>query len=69
MAGECGFDRNLCRFLIACFTDEDHVGILAEECTQNSGKIQTDIFMRLHLAQPGEVVFDRVFSRRDVDFR
>ena len=69
MARKRRFNRNLCRFLVASFTDEDHIGILPQECAQDAGEVEPDVFVRLHLAKARQIVFDRIFRRGDVDFR
>src|SRR2546426_603380 len=67
VAGQSRFDRNFSGLLIACFTDEDHIRILPQEGAKNAGEIEPNLFVRLDLAEAGEIVLNRIFSRRDVD--
>ena len=66
MPGEGGLHGNLRGFQIADFTDHDHVRILPQNCPQGARKGHLDFRIDLRLADPIEVVFDRVFHRHDV---
>ena len=59
VTGERRFDGNLRGFLVARFTDENHVRILAQESAQDAREIQPDIFVRLDLAETRQ---DRIRS-------
>src|SRR4030095_142355 len=67
VAGESGFDGDLRRFLVACFTDEEAVGILPEKRTQDTREIEADIAVCLHLTEARKIIFDGVLCSRDVD--
>ena len=67
VARQRSFDRDFCCFLVARFTDEDDVRILPQEGSEDAREVESDIFMRLDLAQTRQIVFNRVFSGRNVD--
>ena len=69
VAGERGFHRDFCRFLVASFADENNIRVLSQERAKDARKVQADILMSLDLAEAGKIVFNRVFRRRNVDFR
>ena len=66
VTGEGGLDGILCGFRIADFTDEDNVGVMAEDASQGGGKRQTDLRMDLDLIDAIELVLDGVFGRDDL---
>jgi len=69
MACQRGFYGDLSGFLVSRFSDENHIRILPEEGAKDAGKIESNIFVCLHLAKAGEILFDGIFGCRDVDFR
>ena len=50
VAGQRGFDSNLCGFLVARFTNQNHVRVLPEKCPEDAREIKSDIAVRLDLA-------------------
>ena len=69
MSGQRRFDGDLRRLHVARFTNENHIGILPQERAENSREIQSDVLMRLNLAQPCKVILNRIFRRGNVDVR
>src|SRR5579872_945531 len=55
VAGERGFYRDACGLFIARLTDEDDIGILAEEGAQNTREVEPDLLMRLDLHHAGQI--------------
>src|SRR6185369_10488131 len=66
VTSESGFDRDFSSFEVANFTDENDVWILAQKRTQRGGKVQTDLFLHLHLVDAGKVELHRIFRSHDV---
>ena len=66
MTGHRRAHADLGGFGIAHFADQNHVRILAQGGTQHPGKGQLDFFVHLHLIDPGQTVFHRVFHRDDL---
>ncbi|OPZ20232.1 MAG: hypothetical protein BWZ10_00728 [candidate division BRC1 bacterium ADurb.BinA364] len=65
MAGHGGVDGDVGRFFVAHFADHDHVGILAQNRAQAGGEGELPRRVDLHLLQPFDLVFDRVFDGDD----
>ena len=66
VTGECGFDGDLRRFKVANLTDQNDVGILAQEGAKSGGEVQPDLFFHLHLVDARQIELDRVFRRHDI---
>ena len=49
VAGESGLDGDFSGFKVSDFADQNDVGILAQEGSQGSGKVQADLLLHLHL--------------------
>ena len=69
MAGEGGLDRDLDGLLVANLADKDDFRVLAEKGAEDRVEGQADLLVRLRLADPLEIIFDRVLGRHDVQFR
>src|SRR5215469_77194 len=68
VSGQCGLNRDLCRFGVADFADHDLVGVVAQDRTQASSEGQAFLFIDGNLRNATELVFDRVFNRDDLVF-
>src|SRR5215213_3192982 len=66
VASESGFDGDFSSFEVANFTDQNDVGILAQERTQRGREVQDDLFLHLHLVDAGKVELHRIFRGHDV---
>ena len=66
MSGECGLDRDFCRFEVSDLADQDDVRILSQERTQRRGEIESDRLLHLHLIDSRQVELDRIFRGHDV---
>ena len=66
MTGQCRLDADFRSLKIANLTDHDDIGILTQKSPQGCGKVEADLFMHLHLIDPGKVEFNRVFRRRNI---
>ncbi len=63
---ERGLDRNLRGLEIADLADHDHVRVLAQDRAQRFRERQVNFRVHLRLADPGELVLDRVFDGEHV---
>ncbi len=66
VTGKCGFDRDFSSFEVANLTDENNIGILAQERSECSGEVQTDLLFHLDLVDTRKVELNRVFRSHDV---
>ena len=66
MPRQRGLHGDLRRLLIADFTDEHDVGIVAENRAQAAGKRQAGFFRHLDLVHALELILDRIFDRDDL---
>ena len=57
------------RFLVTNLTDENDVGVLAQNATQRAGKCEANLGPHFYLAYARHLVFDWVFHGDDVDVR
>jgi len=62
--GERGAQADLGGFGVAHLAHQDHVGVRAQAGAQHARKRQLDLLVDLHLVEPGQAVFDRVFEGR-----
>src|SRR3954454_14930208 len=69
MAGERRLDGDLRRFKITDFADHDDIGVLTQKRSQATREVETDFVADLHLVDPHDAVFDRVFGRGNVYVR
>ena len=69
VAGERGFDGDLGGFGVADFPDHDDVRILPQNGAQGVGEAEADFFFDRHLVDAGDLKFDGVFDRDDVEDR
>jgi hypothetical protein len=67
MPGEGGFSGDFCCFSITNFTNQDCIGILSHQRTQNRREAEIDIIINLTLSDSFELNFDRILNRRYVD--
>src|SRR6476620_9876247 len=66
VTSEGSFDGDFSSFEVADFTDQNDVGILAQERTQRGREVQADLFLHLHLVDAGKVELHRIFRGHDV---
>ena len=66
VTGQGCLHRDLRRFQIADFPDHDDVRILPQNGSQRPREGHADALVHLRLADPAQVVFDRIFHRHDV---
>jgi dTDP-glucose 4,6-dehydratase len=69
VAGEGGLDGDLGGFHVADFTDEDHVGILAEDTAEAGGEGESHLCVDVDLDDAGELELDRVFGGDELGAR
>ncbi len=66
MSGQCRLYCDLCGLSITDFTDHNNVRVLSQDRTQTGSKGQINFWINLNLADPGELIFYRIFDRDDV---
>src|SRR5215213_4757015 len=66
VAGKRGFDGNFSRFKVADLADKNDIRVLAQERSESSREVQSDLLLHLHLIDAGKVELDRVFRGHDV---
>ena len=66
MTGQRGADRDLRRLEVAGLTDEDDVGVLAQEGAQRRREGPAHAVVDLHLVDALQVVLDGILGRHDV---
>src|SRR5262245_26565001 len=66
VSGKGGFDGDFGSFEVTDFSDQDDVGILTKKRAEGSSKVETDLFLHLHLVDSHEVEFNRVFCRHNI---
>ena len=67
VAGERGLDRDARGLDVTDLTDEDRVGVLAQDRAQPAGEGDAGLLVDLDLVDRREDVLDRVLDRHDVD--
>ena len=66
MAGQGRFHGNFNRLLVTNLADQNDFWVLAQKRPQDGGEGQADFLIGLGLAQPFEIIFDRVFRRHNI---
>ncbi len=67
MARQGGLKRNRRRLTITDLSDEQDIRVLTQNRSEGRRKRESGLFMDLHLNDPGNAVFNRVFDGDDVD--
>ncbi len=63
---EGSLDGDLCGLQIADLADHDHVGILPHDRSESICKGEIDLRVDLNLANPFDLIFDRIFHGDDI---
>src|SRR6185436_16660098 len=66
VAGERCLDGNLRGLKISNFAHQNDVGILSQEGSQGSRKVQANLLFHLHLVDAAQLELDRIFGGHDV---
>ena len=66
MSGESSLNRDFSSFKVSNFADQNNVRVLPQKRAQGRRKIQSDLFLHLHLVDSGQLKFNRVFRSHDV---
>ena len=69
MAGERGVNRQTGCFFIANFSHHHNVRILPDERAQTVRESETDFRFDLRLIDARNLIFNRIFNRRNVNVR
>src|SRR5216684_8719888 len=66
VAGQRGLDSNFGGFKVTNLTDQNNIGVLAQESAERGGKVQANLLLHLHLVDARQLKLDRVFCGHDV---
>ena len=66
VTGESRVDGDVGGFAVTDFADEDDVGVLTHDGAEARAERHADLFVHLHLAEAGRLVFDGVFDGDDL---
>ena len=66
MSGESGANGEVRGFVVANFSDDDHLGILPQQMACGRREIQSARFIDFRLHDAGNHLFDGIFNRDDV---
>ena len=67
VAGHGSVEGDVGRFEVANFTDQEHVGVLAQDRAQAGGKCEPSLVVHLYLGNACQLDFNRIFHGDDVD--
>ena len=69
VAGKGCLNCDLRRLAVTNFTNQQHVGVVAQNCPKAPCECETRFFRNLNLVDAAQLVFDRVLNRDDLPNR
>src|SRR5262245_55751547 len=69
MSGQCCFDRNSGSLTVTDFSDQNDIGVLAQERAKSGCERRANLFVYLRLIDSRQHEFDRIFCRHDIRVR